>query len=186
MNSSNNNKLLFILSLAVIFMVTFAFANDRLFYMFCEAVGISVSPNNETAVIKPEDIDESHFVKVLFTTETMRDVRVDFGVAKRSIDINLGKVYDNEYHFKNLTGDTLFFRPIHSVFPPSAANKYTMLKCFCFDDMVLYPHEELSLPMTFFFNTDVDPEINRIVMHYQLIKRERDDVMIEMEDVSGR
>ena len=62
---SKNNKLMLLLGLAVIFMVTFSFANERLFLMFCEAVGISVSPNNDSAVINSDQIDENHFVKVL-------------------------------------------------------------------------------------------------------------------------
>jgi len=174
---NKNSKLFIILVLVVCAMATFGYANDRLFQMFCDAIGISQSPNAEELVVDPSAIDENRKVKVVFTTETMRDVPALFSVKEKSYEIVLGKTYENEYTFTNRTRDTLYVRPVHSVYPPSASNKYKMMKCFCFDDMVILPKQEQKLPLSFYFNTDVDPKVNRIVMHYSLIKRDKDDVL---------
>jgi cytochrome c oxidase assembly protein subunit 11 len=176
-----NKKLLYFLTTIIVFMLVFAYSNEQLYRLFCEAIGISISPNNTSYDVKNMVIDESREVKVVFTTEKNRDVPVAFSVEKISFPIHLGKTYLNTYNFKNTTSDTVYFRPIHSVFPSQASNKYTMLECFCFDDMTLFPYEEKSLPMSFFFNPDVDESVERIVMHYQLISREKDDVSIKEE-----
>lgn len=174
-----NRKMLFLLGLVVVSMTFFGFANTELYNMFCKAIGIDLNPNNTELVVDSDKIDETHEVKMVFTVQTMRDVPVKFTVKERTFPINLGKMYANEYTFQNLTTDTLFFRPVHSVYPAAAANQYTMMKCFCFDDMILMPLETLTLPMTFRFSTDVNREVNRIVMHYTLVKRNPDDVLNE-------
>jgi cytochrome c oxidase assembly protein subunit 11 len=176
---NKNRKLLILLSLVALAMTSFAFANQELYALFCQAVGISQSPNDPDMLVNEVDIDEDREVKVVFTTSTMKDVPVAFAVKEQSFPIVLGNMYENEYTFKNQTADTLYFRPIHSVFPPSASNKYSMVKCFCFDDMILMPHEELVLPLSFRFSPDVDPKVNRIVMNYTLVTREKDDVVAE-------
>jgi cytochrome c oxidase assembly protein subunit 11 len=179
---NKNRKLLILLLLAALGMTSFAFANQELYALFCQAIGISQSPNDPNLVIDESKIDENRKVKVVFNVSTMKDVPVKFSVKEISYPIVLGKLYENEYTFANQTADTLYFRPVHSVFPPSASNKYSMVKCFCFDDMILMPHETLTLPLSFRFSTDVDPLVNRIVMNYTLMKRQKDDVLIEEEE----
>ena len=174
-----NKRLLYILTTIIVFMLVFAYSNEKLYRLFCEAIGISISPNNTNYDTENMVVDESREIKVVFTTETNKDVPIAFSVEKLTIPIYLGKTYLNTYHFKNKSTETIYFRPVHSVFPSSASNKYTMLECFCFDDMTILPREEKSLPMSFFFNPDVDKSVNRIVMHYQLISREKDDVSIK-------
>lgn len=176
---NKNKKLMILLLLTAAAMTTFAFANKELYALFCQAIGISQSPNDPNMVVNEADIDDNREVKVVFTTSTMKDVPVKFSVKEQTFPIVLGKLYENEYNFINQTADTLYFRPIHSVYPPAASNKYSMVKCFCFDDMILMPKEELTLPLSFRFSPDVDPKVNRIVMNYTLVTRERDDVVQE-------
>ncbi len=175
---NKNNKLLLILAGVFSVMLVFGYANDRLFKLFCDAIGISLSPNSnyDPDAINTLSVDTTRTIKVVFNTEVMRDVPAFFTVKERSYDIHLGKTYENDYTFINRSNDTLYVRPVHSVYPASASTKYTMMECFCYDDMTLYPKQEITLPLTFYFSNDVSPYVNRIVMHYSLVKRDKDQV----------
>lgn len=158
-------------------MFVFGYANVPLFKRFCSAIGIGISPNAEPGE-KQEDIvaDSTRPLKVQFTTTVNDELPIMFESEKSSSEIYVGESDKNIYHFVNLSDDTLYFRPVHSVFPAQASKKYTMLECFCFQDMTLMPHEDISVPLVYYFKPDLDPKVDRVTMHYTLFKRDKDDV----------
>ena len=176
---SKNKKLLILLLMTVGFMTIFAFANQELYRLFCEAIGLNVGSDQEITELTDENGRETRELSITFTTEAMHNVPIDFSVTEKKATVNIGYLYENSYSFVNKTSDTLYFRPVHRVYPPEASNHYKMVKCFCFDDMIMLPNEELELPLTFLFSSDLDPKIHSVVMHYTLIKRMREDVVIE-------
>ena len=94
---NKNKKLLILLLLAALGMTSFAFANQELYALFCQAIGISQSPNNANMIVDESKINENREVKVVFTVSTMKDVPVNFSVKELSFPIVLGKLYENEY-----------------------------------------------------------------------------------------
>jgi len=176
-----NTKILIILVVVVIGMFIFGYANIPLFKRFCSAIGINLSPNVE--VQEDADsvvVDETRPLKVLFTTSVNDDLPLLFESQKKSSEIYVGQSDRNVYHFVNMSDDTLYFRPVHSVFPAEASKKYTMLECFCFKDMMLLPKEDVSVPLVYYFNPSLDKEVTRVTMHYTLFKREKNE-----EEISG-
>ncbi len=172
-----NTKLLLILLAVMLGMFAFGYANVPLFKLFCSAVGINVSQPSEMAAKAAVDSaatseDTSREVKVLFTTTVSDNLPIVFESDKSRADMHPGGMDEVHYRFVNLSDDTLYFRPVHSVYPAEANDKYTMIKCFCFKDMILAPHEEVTHPLLFSIHKDLDPSITRLTMHYTLFRRD--------------
>ena len=117
-------------------------------------------------------------IKVSFTIDHTHGLDLEFTVLNKQMTVQRSKLTENKYRFKNTSTDTLFFRPIHQLFPNELAEHYKMLKCFCFDDMMLLPNENLVLPMTFLISKNFNNEINEVRVHYAIIKRSKEDVLI--------
>lgn len=178
---NKNKKLLVLLVMIICSMTIFAFANQELYRLFCEAIGLNVSVEQEDSNLSSNYDKTARDLSITFTTETMHNVPIKFDVKTKKTTVKIGYLYENYYSFKNLTKDTIYFRPVHRVYPPEASNHYKMVKCFCFDDMVIFPKEELDLPLSFLFSSDLSPDVHSVIMHYTLVKRLKEDVMIEEE-----
>ena len=172
---SKNSKLLIGLAALGVGMFAFGYANVPLFQMFCSAVGIQFqSPDDiEIGVINGDgEVDTSRELKVLFPTTVNDALPILFESSESRMTIHPGAFGQVDFRFVNLSGDTLYFRPVHSVYPAQANKKYDMIKCFCFQDMTLLPHEEQVHPLVYSFHTDLDQKISRVTMHYTLFKRD--------------
>lgn len=175
MKMTRNNKLLIGLAALGIGMFAFGYANVPLFQMFCSAVGIQVqNPDNIRVGTLDADgeVDTGRDLKVLFTTTVNDGLPVVFESSKSRATVHPGATDQVDYRFVNLSADTLYFRPVHSVYPAEANKKYDMIKCFCFQDMILLPHEEQVHPLVYSFHTDLEAKVQRVTMHYTLFKRD--------------
>lgn len=171
---SRNSKLLMILAVLGLGMFAFGFANVKLFKMFCSAVGIQVD-NPETIKAAADGdriVDENRDITVLFTTTVNDNLPVLFEASESRAKVHPGATDQVDYRFVNLSADTLYFRPVHSVYPAEANSKYDMIKCFCFQDMMMLPHEEQVHPLVYSFHTDLDQKVSRVTMAYTIFKRD--------------
>jgi cytochrome c oxidase assembly protein subunit 11 len=169
MRQFSNLKLLLVFSSVVFAMSAFAYVNVPLFKMYCQKVGIAISPNaKSSAAQNPTDRE----VTILFTGVVAGNMPMAFKADRAFETIHLGESSKTQYHFVNLSDDTIYFRPVHSVLPEKAAAKLTLTKCFCFDDQTILPHQSYSMPVVFSFASDLSPEIERITFHYTLFKKD--------------
>jgi len=169
MKRISNWKLALILGVVVVGMVAFAYINVPLFRMYCQKVGIAIAPNTEA---KANQEPSDHKVTILFTGVVANDMPIAFKADKAFEEIRLGEESKTSYHFVNLSNDTIYFRPVHSVLPEDAAAKLTLKKCFCFDDQTILPGQSYTLPVIYSFASNLDPKIQRITFHYTLFKKE--------------
>jgi cytochrome c oxidase assembly protein subunit 11 len=175
-----NSKVLLVLVAVAIVMFVFGYANIPLFKRFCSAIGIDLSPNaGATQEESGIDVDSTRQLKVIFTTSINDDLPIVFKSKKHESKVYVGESDKNMYHFVNMSDDTLYFRPVHSVFPAEASKKYSMIECFCFKDMMILPHEEVEVPLVYYFKPSLSDEVTRVTMHYTLFKRDRDDINLK-------
>jgi cytochrome c oxidase assembly protein subunit 11 len=153
----------------VLAMFGFAFAQVPLFKTFCQAIGFAQSPNS--ANVKTGGSGRE--VSVLFTGIAAGKLPVYFKAKNTVEKARLGQRFDNEYKFVNMSDDSVFFRPIHSVLPEEAARKFTMLKCFCFNDQAMAPHEEKTFPVIYMLSSDLDSTIQQVSLNYTLFEKSR-------------
>jgi cytochrome c oxidase assembly protein subunit 11 len=166
-----NRRLLWILIPVVLLMFGFTFVQIPLFGKFCQAIGISLSPQSDG-----KEGGTGRMVKVLFTGIAADRLPVVFQPKQALQSVEVGARFSNEYRFVNLSDDSVFFRPVHSILPEAAAKKYTMMKCFCFNDQALGPHEAKTFPVIALLSSDLDPQVSEVTVNYTLFKKARDEL----------
>lgn len=162
-----NRMLLWILVPFAVVMFGFAFAQVPLFGMACRLIGINISPLDTSA----KEGGTGREIKVLFTGVAADKLPVVFKPKQAIVTAEVGTRFDNEYRFVNMSDDSVFFRPVHSVLPEAASKKFTMMKCFCFNDQALGPHESKTFPVISMFSSDMDPRISKVTVNYTLFKK---------------
>ena len=167
----NRRLAIFLLTPIALFMFGFAFAQVPLFAMFCQKIGFAISPLADV-----QEASGGREVKVLYTGVVAGKLPVYFK-AKHSIQkVRVGAKFENEYKFVNMSDDTVYFRPVHSILPEDAAKKFTMTKCFCFDDQTMLPHEEKSFPVISILSADLNPDVEQVTLHYTLFEKEKENM----------
>lgn len=162
-----NRRLLWILAPFAVLMFGFAFAQVPLFGMFCKSIGINISPLNSV-----KEGGTGREIKVLFTGVAADKLPVVFKPKRAIQTVEVGTRFENEYRFVNMSDDSVYFRPVHSILPEAASKKFTMMKCFCFNDQALGPHESKTFPVISVFSTDLDPAISEVTVNYTLFKKD--------------
>lgn len=139
------------LSLAV-FMVAVSFAFVPLYNFVCSVTGWGGTPQ----------ISDTINVNVSNKTMTIRfDANVDpqlpwvFKPLTNSMEVNLGKEYLASYLSTNESDKTIRGISTFNVTPIKAAQYFTKIECFCFQEQTLDPNQTLDMPVSFY----VDPAI---------------------------
>lgn len=167
----SHRKLLFVLIPIALVMFGFAFAQVPMFRLFCQKIGLGMSPNTNV-----EETEGGREIKVIYTGTVAGDLKVFFKPKYSVQTVNLGKKFENEYKFINMSDDTVYFRPVHSILPEDASKKFNMTKCFCFDDQTLAPNEEATRYLTGLLSTDLDDDISQVTLHYTLFAKDKNDL----------
>lgn len=152
-------------------MFGFTYVQVPLFRMFCQKIGFSISPLNDV-----QYADTGRMCKVLYTGVTAGTLPVYFKPKQSVQTVEVGKPFENEYRFVNMSKDTVHFRPVHSILPEKAATKFTMTKCFCFDDQTMVPGEEKTFKVISVLSADMDSEIEQVTLHYTLFEKNAEDM----------
>jgi cytochrome c oxidase assembly protein subunit 11 len=163
-----NRLMLWILVPFAVLMFGFAFVQVPLFKMFCKSIGINISPLDSAA----REGGTGREVRVLFTGVAADKLPVVFKPKQAIQTVEVGTRFNNEYRFVNMSDDSVFFRPVHSVLPEAASKKFTMMKCFCFNDQALGPHESKTFPVISMFSSDLDTTISEVTVNYTLFKKD--------------
>jgi len=178
-----SNKV-FALALAalVLLMFSFAYANVPLFKMFCERFGLDNSGKARiTGGAAPVSSATANFkarnVRVKFMGVSGTGLPVRFGPSEPTVSTYPGKPVKVDYTFENESGDSVFFRAVHSIRPMEAAKEFQLIQCFCFEDQTLGPHERRVLPVYFALSPRFPSNVNELILNYSLFPRDPNQSM---------
>lgn len=184
---SRNRRLGLRLALVALAMVAFAPVLYVTGGMLCSWAGIGLNPGSGRGVTSSAAsaapaapaADGARRVSVTFKAVVDESLEGDvvFTVDDRLQNVAVGDAHNpNLYRLRNVSGRTLFIRPIHSVSPSAASRKFLMTRCFCFDDMILPPDETVELPLVYGYQADMDVRVRDTLVSYTLHEIERDEV----------
>ena len=168
---NKNRKLGLVLGGVGVLMFGFAFANVPAFKLFCRKLGFGLSPNNTEAKTTSAAVSGNREVEVLFMGIVAGGAPISFEAVEATKEVRLGRQTETAYRFVNLSNDTIRFRPVHSILPEGAATRFSLKKCFCFDDQTLLPKQEVTLPVVFSIAPDLDSNIERMTLNYTLFQK---------------
>ena len=142
----------FALSLFALFMLGMSFAAVPLYKLFCQVTGYGGTP-----LISKE--------KKIVETGGQIDIRFDSSIEKNSplyfepeikkVSVIIGENNLAFYKASNKTDRKLTTMSVFNVTPHQAAKYFNKIECFCFEEQILNPRENVDMPVSFF----IDPAI---------------------------
>lgn len=154
------------LILATFGMFLFGFALVPLYDVFCEITGLNGKVTGPT-YSEYSDLDTRE-IKIIFTTTNNEEMPWEFDSVSSYMKVKTGDQNSMEYFFRNTTGKPMIAQAIPSVSPGRAAQYFHKTECFCFEQQLLEPGQEIRIPVKFVIDPDLPKEIKSLALGYTL------------------
>ncbi len=156
-------------ALIVLGMCGFAWALVPLYDLFCEITGLG-GKTGGPYVYEPASMvpDTSRLVRVNFITNTNGGMTWDFYPAKGGVRVHPGELKEVSFFVKNTSDRVMVGQAIPSLVPTTAAQYFHKTECFCFNQQVLEPGEEMEMPMRFIVGRELPKNVQSINLSYAL------------------
>lgn len=152
-------------------MLFFLFGYSAFYGLWCKLTGTQLSPNNPLAsVVAPLPGNEGREVEVFFEGKAYDQLPVRFYPSESRVMARIGADARMTYRFKNLSDQSVRFRPVHLVSPLIAGQHFSMKMCFCFTDQTIPPGGSTEFPVVFAFDNQLDPRVTSVTVRYSLYR----------------
>jgi cytochrome c oxidase assembly protein subunit 11 len=147
-------------------MFGFGYAMVPIYRQVCEVLGINVLTQKDGTVAAPANtqVDLTRTVSVELDGNAQGPWR--FRPTQRSISVHPGEMATVVYEVVNTQARTVKAQAIPSYAPQSAMPYFKKVECFCFREQVLKPNEARQMPVVFFIDHKLPPEVKNIVLSY--------------------
>ena len=162
---NENRSLMGRLLIMAVAMFGFGFALVPLYDVFCEITGFAGRTNTEAAVVE-EAPDLDREIRVEFMTTVNSYAQFAFDADLDSMTVHPGKMYYATFTAKNLSGSDKIAQAVPSVAPPSAAEHFVKIECFCFNSQDFVAGEEKAMPLQFIVDPDLPDYVDTITLGY--------------------
>jgi cytochrome c oxidase assembly protein subunit 11 len=168
---------------AVFMLLFFLFGYSSFYGLWCKFTGTEISPNHPTTVAASGAARE---VEVFFEAKAYDNLPVRFYASEPRVVARVGADTRVTYRFKNLSDETVHFRPIHQVSPLIAGQHFSMKMCFCFTDQTIPPGASTEFPVVFAFDEQMDPRVSSVTVRYSLHRiRDGEEQSAQQKRIQG-
>lgn len=150
-------------------MFGFAFALVPIYNLLCEVTGLggrTGGPYTYEAASIP--VDESREIKINFITNTNGGMAWEFRPEQGGVRVHPGELTTVNFIVRNPTRRVMVGQAVPSVAPMRASNHFHKTECFCFEQQVLRPGEEIAMPMRFVVGRELPATVKSIALSYTL------------------
>lgn len=151
---NNRSTLYYVAGIGVLF-VGFSYAAVPLYRMFCQAYsyGGTVTHQEQPDIEHMKKV-KNREIKVKFNADIGSSMRWNFRPQQNEITVIPGETALAFYTAKNSTDQAVTGISTYNVVPFEAGQYFNKIQCFCFEEQMLNPHEEVDMPVFFY----IDPE----------------------------
>ena len=168
-SESSHGVLVAKLGALVVGMFAFAFALVPLYDLLCDITGLGGKTGGkyeyDAAALTP---DTSRLIRVNFITNNNDGMPWEFSSEKGGVRVNPGELKAVNFVVRNPTDRVMVGQAIPSVVPVKAAEYFHKTECFCFEQQVLQPGEEMVMPMRFIVGRELPTNVQSISLSYAL------------------
>ena len=157
---TRNVKTQWLLALIAVGMLSLGFYSKTLYDTFCRLTGFGGTPQ---IAMNADNLSEvlDREVTVKFDSNVSPDLPWEFEPEQRGMTVKLGQTGLAYYKVKNVSDQAITGVATFNVSPTKSAPYFVKTECFCFTDQTLQPGQEMSMPVLFF----VDPEMDASERH---------------------
>merc|ERR1711920_1173636 len=154
-----------------------------LYKMYCQSTGqgqaVQTGHKEYSAPPDPNSAAAKRLIQVDFTGTVHMSLPWEFVPEQRKMVVGLGETALAFYRAKNTTDRPIIGVSVYHMIPPEAGLYFNKIQCFCFDEQLINPNEEVDLPIFFF----IDPmmlqdsrfdHIDRITLSYLFFESDSD------------
>lgn len=119
----------------------------------------------------PRKVNVFRKYKVLFMGHAEDEIPWEFQPETTTLQVNAGETALAFYKVYNRSDKPIAGIAIYQVSPEEISLYFNKIQCFCFENQLLYPQEQVDLPVLFYLDPAInhDPsltECNEIVLTY--------------------
>lgn len=169
---------------AVAAMLCLSFAAVPLYRLFCARTGYAGTP--QLAKAAPA-LRGKRTLVVRFDTNIGGGLAWDFAPDVSQISLRTGQTGTVFFKVTNRTDHEAVARAAYNIAPGVAGGYFDKLKCFCFSEQTLGPHETADMPVVFFLDPALEKDetmkgIDTVTLSYTLYPADRSNAAL----VQGR
>uniref|UniRef100_A0AAF5CWR1 Cytochrome c oxidase assembly protein COX11, mitochondrial n=2 Tax=Strongyloides stercoralis TaxID=6248 RepID=A0AAF5CWR1_STRER len=175
----NRDTMYYVLSLGVLF-VGLSFAAIPLYRIFCESTSFAGTTQVSKDFDKIQNMEKvrDRLIKVQFNADVPSSMRWHFKPLQDEIYVHPGETALAFYTAKNPTEKPIIGISSYNLTPYQAAYYFNKIQCFCFEEQILNPGEEVDLPVFFFIDPDYanDPaleHLDNILLSYTFFEAQK-------------
>ena len=168
-------------------MLALGFASKPLYDTFCKVTGYG-----GTTKVAQENLSEVLERKVTVSFDAnVTDLPWDFEPEQRKMSVQLGQTGLAYYKVKNRSNKPMVGTATFNVTPIKAAPFFVKTECFCFTEQRIEPGQEISMPVLFFVDAQLDDEarlddVTNITLSYTFFEVENPSTPTKTVDATLR
>lgn len=183
-----NTKTLLSAFVVVLLMVGLSFASVPLYDLFCRVTGFGGTTQEAEAF--PDEVS-GRKIRVFFDARVAPDLPWDFEPEIREVEVHIGEKGIMNYFSKNTHDRPVAGTAVYNVTPEKMGQYFHKVQCFCFEEQILTPGQEMNMPLFFFLDPEMlnDPnldDVKAVTLSYTFFKTESDALDAAMEEYYNR
>ncbi|XP_015516491.1 cytochrome c oxidase assembly protein COX11, mitochondrial [Neodiprion pinetum] len=172
--------------------VGLSYAAVPLYRLFCRAYsygGTTATGHDASKIETMKSIQNRQF-KVRFNADVGASMRWNFKPQQNEIDVVPGETALAFYTATNPSDKPVVGISTYNVVPFEAGQYFNKIQCFCFEEQMLNPHEQVDMPVFFYLDPEIveDPKleyIDEITLSYTFFEA-RDGLKLPLPGYANR
>jgi len=154
--SKGTKSTLYYMAAVGVLSVGLSYAAVPLYRIFCQAYsyGGTTSEGHDADKVATMKKVQHRSIKIRFNADTAASMQWNFRPQQIEIKVAPGETALAFYTAKNPTDKPVIGVSTYNVIPFDAGQYFNKIQCFCFEEQMLNPKEEVNMPVFFY----IDPE----------------------------
>ncbi|XP_064118368.1 cytochrome c oxidase assembly protein ctaG-like [Macrobrachium nipponense] len=150
-----------------------SYAAVPLYRIFCQAYsyGGTIQQGHDAEKVETMHKVDNRVITVRFNADTAASMTWNFKPQQSEIKVLPGETALAFYTARNPTDRPVIGVSTYNVIPFDAGQYFNKIQCFCFEEQLLNPHEEVHMPVFFYIDPEFvdDPKmenVDRLTLSY--------------------
>lgn len=167
-----NTQLAIAIASVVIGMITFAYAFVPLYNIFCKVTGYGGTTQR---AIKTSEVVGTKRIKVRFDANIDPKLPWEFRPMQKEVEVTVGENALVFYYAKNKSDKSIVGTAVYNVTPFKVGIYFNKIQCFCFQEQLMAPGQEVLMPVSFFIDPELENDnnarsVDTITLSYRFFK----------------
>lgn len=153
-------SLLYYLTAGGVFIAGLSYAAVPMYRIFCQTTGLGgeVQVGHDAEKVANLSKRPDRILTVKFTSDTAAGMQWNFKPQQAELKVIPGETALAFYTATNPTDKPIIGVSTYNVIPYEAGPYFNKIQCFCFEEQMLNPHEQVDMPVFFYIDPDYDDD----------------------------